>query len=169
MRYILSFLIFILVSGVVFSDHKPWENRISHGFDELTEDSTWGTAIDKDPGEILRSRSRTSAKNDHDENSHRWTTVSNVKCSDVAYRGNWGFSNYVPHEIENVRGSKAGTFNDFKGYFYKNSRVVGKVFGATLDCRMSISSCGASGSITAWKKVNDSGSSVIWAVSSIPW
>ena len=95
MRYILSFLIFVLASGLVFSDHKPWENRISHDFDELTEDNTWGTAIDKDPKEILRSRSRTSAKNDHYGNSHRWIATSNVKCSDVAYRGNWGFSNYT--------------------------------------------------------------------------
>ena len=168
MKRIFSFLILVLISSTVFSHHKPWENRVQHDYDTYTRDNTYATAIDQYPlntAPILRSRARTSAKNNNDENYHRWVATSDVRCNNDEYKGHWGFSNYTPYEIKNVRGSKAGKFD---GEYFQNSRVEGEIFGETYDCRNSIGSCGASGSITAWKK-NESGSSSIWADAAIPW
>lgn len=167
MKGIFSFLILVLISSNVFSNHKPWENRVQHEYDTYTRDNTYATAIDQFPLDtpILKSRARASAKNNNDENYHRWITISNVRCYNDEYKGHWGFSNYTPYEVKNVRGSAA---NKFDGVYYKSSRVEGKIAGETYDCRKSIGLCGASGSITAWRE-NESDSSLIWADAAIPW
>jgi hypothetical protein len=163
MKWIFSFLILVLMSSIVFSDHTPWRNRVKHEYAKKTRDNTYTEAVDEDPLKILTSRSRTASKNDNDEISHKWTAYSDVKCDDVEYRGHWGFSNYTPHEVTNVRGSAAGKF---KGEFFKNAKVQGKIVGETYDCRVAIGHCGAIGDITAWKKC---GKTTIWAESSVPW
>ena len=161
MKWIFGFLILVLMSSVAVSNHTPHRNRVSHAYDLETESNTYATATDRDPPDIVSSRSRTSSK--HDEGNQRWTAVSDVKCKNASYRGSWGCNNYTPHEIENTNGS-----GNFRGIFSKNARVKGLRPNVTEDSREAIKRCGASSSISAWVGSPSSGNAT-FSASSIPW
>ncbi|MYB93080.1 hypothetical protein F4054_06085 [Candidatus Poribacteria bacterium] len=163
MKWIFSFIAVVLISRIAVSEHTSHRNRESHDYDLETEENTYATAVDRDPGGIFRARSRTSSR--HKEGDQQWLAVGDVKCDDAAYEGNWSFSNFVSHQVENVRGNASDTF---KGTFFKNARVRGLREGVTSDSRLAIMHCGAASSITGWIESPSVGN-LPFADSSIPW
>lgn len=160
MKWIFGFLILVLMSSVAVSNHTSHRNRVSHGYNLETESNTYATAVDRDPPDIVNSRSRTSSR--HDSGNQRWVAISDVRCKNASYRGTWGTANYAPHEISNTNGS-----SNFIGAFYKNARVVGLRPNVTGDSREEIKRCGASGSISAW--IGSPSNNPTFSESSVPW
>ena len=163
MKWIFGLLILFLMSSVAVSNHTPHRNRVSHQYNLRIVSNTYGTGIDRDNIGVLESRSRAQSK--HDAGDQQWTVISEVRCKNASYRGHWGFSNYVPHEVDNVRGSDAGRF---RGSFYKNAWGVGLRLNETSDSRVAVRRCGASSSISAWIGSPSAGNST-FSESSVPW
>ena len=163
MKWIFGLLILFLMSSVAVSNHTPHRNRVSHRWNLWTEANAYGTGIDRDNIGVLESRSRTSSR--HDAGNQKWTAISEVRCKNASYEGHWGFANYTPHEISNLRGRDAG---EFSGIFFLNARVIGLRPNVTSDSRVAVRSAAASGDISAWIGSPSAGN-VTHSESSVPW